>query len=863
MIALLRRLGLALVWFALGVATPRLWAGGSALNLVVVVNQSSTNSLQLGNYYLEQRQVPAQNVLRINWAGGNTIWSAADFTTNLYNPLLALLSARQLTNQVEDVVLSMDIPYQVDLGVGNINSTTSALFYGIKPDTNSPLTCPMAPGSTNLYAGSEAVFRATPPLNAASNSFLVTMITASNLALAKQIVDSGVRSDYTFPTQTVYLAKSGDVDRNVRYVLFDNALFNTRLRANYSMQRVDTYGIGGFGTIFGAETGGFYYTVDGTTFVPGSLADNVTSYGGLIFQDSGHLNILSLLQAGAAGTYGTVVEPCNYLEKFPAPMSYFYQARGFTLGECYYLCVTNPYEGLIMGDPLAAPFAKPASGAWSNLPTNALLSGTTNISLQFTASDSGHPLQQVDLFLDGLWLQTLTNIPPRQNDVLTVMIRGQPTNYTVGANETIASVTAGLANALSAPAYTNLTRARAIRHGDRIELQSFDITKTGSQVSVAAVNPVGIGATTFITAARTNLLDTIAQGRHNLVVNDSTTYPPALGAWLLLTVTKTNGTTVAVGVTNTVSGTPIPVLVSNLVNAVNALPPLGAADGCVAQDFIDYSLHVDPAARGAEFNLLANAPGWNAAQIQAALTCSAGDFTISPGGTQPLQDNLPDLQPRMHLYVTAGVTNLLLTFAFNSAAQPDGFHQLTAVAYEGSHVRTQARLTQTVQIRNSTLTATLATLVGGTNAAVETNLQFLVSANTSAISKTELFSTGGLLASVSNQASATFAVAGSFLGIGLHQFYAIVTASSGKQYRTETKWLRISGADSPFPVTLSYPPPTLAWPATAGRSYQVLGTSNLGNAFLPRATVVPSNNAARWSDNGASGQSFYRIRTAP
>ena len=71
------------------------------------------------------------------------------------------------------------------------------------------------------------------------------------------------------------------------------------------------------------------------------------------------------------------------------------------MAECYYQSVTNPYQGLLLGEPLAAPFAQPASGSWSNLPANALLSGTTNLSLQFNAADANHPVQQVDLFVDG------------------------------------------------------------------------------------------------------------------------------------------------------------------------------------------------------------------------------------------------------------------------------------------------------------------------------------------------------------------------------------------------------------------------------------------------------------------------------
>jgi len=72
-----------------------LHAGGSGLNTVVIVNQNSSNSCELGNYYCEARQVPAENLLRINWSGGNTLWTSNDFQTNLATPLLNMLAARQ------------------------------------------------------------------------------------------------------------------------------------------------------------------------------------------------------------------------------------------------------------------------------------------------------------------------------------------------------------------------------------------------------------------------------------------------------------------------------------------------------------------------------------------------------------------------------------------------------------------------------------------------------------------------------------------------------------------------------------------------------------------------------------------------
>jgi uncharacterized protein (TIGR03790 family) len=859
MCSCLRRLaGLIL----LSCSAANLWAGGSGLNVVVVVNQNSTNSVQLGNYYCEKRAVPPQNLLRINWTNSNTLtWTLSDYETSLLNPLVSMLSCRQLTNQIDYIVLSMDIPYQITTSDEGVVSTTSALFYGFQPDPNPP--CSLPTNTTSLYAGSEGIFRQTPPICPGSNSWLVTMITSSNLPMAQAIVDQGVNSDGAFPTQTVYLAKSDDVARNVRYVTFDNAIFNTRLRGNYSMQRINADTISDLGNILGAQTGLINYNIYGVSVAPGGMVDNLTSYGGLILTDSGgQLSILGFTTAGAAGTYGTVTEPCNYLQKFPSPQNYFYQARGFSLAECFYQSVTNPYQGLIIGEPLAAPFAQPASGSWSNLPPNAILSGTTNLLLQFTASDARHPVQQVDLFLDGAFLQTLTNIPPGANNVLFVTINGAATNYTVPANANLLSVASNLTAVLNS-SYTNATHVSASANGDRIELHSFDINTPGSQIPISVSNSIGaaLALTTFISASLTNFLDTIAFGIQNYVITNQVQN----GDFLQLTVTKTNGSTVSITVTNPPGNTTTSDLVSNLMNSINANASLTGADGVTAEDFIPYDVWIDPTFEGAEFNLLPNSPGWPESQLQIVLSGST-NLVITPVRTNQnhLDQNVSDLQPRNHLYLTAGVTNLPLAFAFDSTAQSDGFHELTAVAYEGSHVRTQAHAVQDVCIQNTPLTAAFATLVGGTNTAVEATLQFSVTANTNNVALIELFGTGGLLGCVSNQSSAVFSVPGASLNIGLQPFYAIVICTNGMSYRTATKWYRLVGPDSPFPLNITAPAPTISWSAAAGRSYTILFATNITDTFQTLTSVTPTNSAGQWTEtNNAPPRRFYRLSASP
>jgi uncharacterized protein (TIGR03790 family) len=750
----------------------------------------------------------------------------------------------------------MDIPTWVTSPSSfSRNSTTAALFYGFKPllDPQSSF----ASGSSNSYAGSENIFRLTPPIEGGSNAFLVTMITASNLPTAKFTIDQGVAGDSTFPSQTVYLTKGGDVARNVRYLTFDNAIFNTRLRSDYDIRRIEADSISFLGKILGAQTGTYSYGIENVSFVPGAMADNLTSYGGVIFiPNAGALNILSLLASGATGTYGTVDEPGNLLEKFPSPMDYFYQARGFSLAECYYQSVTNPYLGLILGEPLAAPFAKPAAGSWTGLPQNSVLSGTTNLNVLFTAADPQHPLQQVDLFVDGTWAQTLTNIPPSQGSLLSIDLNGQAMTYTVPAGATLKSVTADLSDLLNSQTVSTLVATTA--QGDRLELASLDITTPGSLVPVSTSNsPNGAGPlTVFLTVARSSFLDTIASGMRNFVFSNA---PPA-GSSLNLSVIKTNGAQFSVNATNSPGDTTLSNLVQQLVIQINSDTDLLGLDGLHAEDYI---ADLPPPNEVVEFNLVPNSPGWAAAEIQVSLTPSPG-ITVDPADIVALDENLGDLQPRNHLYVTAGVTNLSQTFSLDTTTLPDGFHELTAVVYEGTHVRTQKRISQTVRVQNNKLSASFTTLLGDTNTAVESTLQLGVTANTNNISRIDLFSTGGLLATVSGQANAIFFVAGTNLDIGLHPFYAVVTDTAGHQYRTETKWIRFLGNDTPFLVSISAPPARLQWPAAAGRRYEILSTTDIGLPFETAGSLMPSNSIAQWADtNSLAPQKLYRVLVGP
>ncbi|WP_308602434.1 TIGR03790 family protein [Massilia sp. Dwa41.01b] len=93
-------------------------------------------------------------------------------------------------------------------------------------------------------------------------------------------------------------------------------------------------------------------------FVPGALADHLTSHGGELLGSS-QMSSLRWLEAGATASYGTVSEPCNHWQKFPNPgVLLRHYLDGDSAIEAYWKSVAWPAQGLFIGEPLATPYPK-------------------------------------------------------------------------------------------------------------------------------------------------------------------------------------------------------------------------------------------------------------------------------------------------------------------------------------------------------------------------------------------------------------------------------------------------------------------------------------------------------------------------
>jgi uncharacterized protein (TIGR03790 family) len=290
----------------------------------------------IADYYIARRKIPAGNVIHVSFKPGNSVMQPHAFRT------LKAAVDRQTPASVQAYALTWTAPYRV--GCMSITTAFAAGFdedfcaRGCQPTRTSPY---YDSGSKQPFTD----FSWRPAI----------MLAGENLDSVKELIDRGVAADGSHPAGTAYLLSTSDRARNTRARFYPGIQFmqSDRFRVktfskDILQHRTDVM---------------FYFTglvsvdgIDSNTYRPGAMADHLTSAGGKL-TGSSQMSSLRWLSAGATGSYGTVVEPCSFVQKFPRPNIVINRyLNGETLLEAYWKSVEWPGQGVFIGEPLAAPF---------------------------------------------------------------------------------------------------------------------------------------------------------------------------------------------------------------------------------------------------------------------------------------------------------------------------------------------------------------------------------------------------------------------------------------------------------------------------------------------------------------------------
>ena len=307
-------------------------------DVAVVVNDQDTNSMEVGDYYLNARNIPRKNLITVSMPAKTAELSEKQFTP-IRDKILANLSPN-----IQVIVLIWTTPYAV-----NCNSITSAITLGYEPKFCEK-SC--AIGNKNPYFNSASHYPSQD-----YNMRLSILLPTDSVDLAKSIIDKGVLSAFKANEATAYFLKTKDKSRSKPRERFyppdmtkieSKKLILRTINADFIQDKKDV--------MFYFTGAKFVPLLETINFMPGAIADHLTSRGGILYNTS-QMSSLKWLEAGATGSYGSVSEPCNYWQKFPNPQVLLnHYLAGDTLIEAYWKSVFWPAQGLFIGEPLAAPY---------------------------------------------------------------------------------------------------------------------------------------------------------------------------------------------------------------------------------------------------------------------------------------------------------------------------------------------------------------------------------------------------------------------------------------------------------------------------------------------------------------------------
>ncbi|MDH5217158.1 MAG: TIGR03790 family protein, partial [Gammaproteobacteria bacterium] len=303
-------LAISLLFSAPAFAAPSsyhvLFPSKTALATYIVYLENDPLSKRIANYYAVQHKIDSANLLSIPAPANVSSITAADFNV-WYEKVLK----KTAVSSNKQFLLTFPQPYRV-----GCMSITAAFAFGYDESFCSEKTCDLT--AKNPYYGSlnNTVLKE-------KRLYPTMMLAANNFDQAKALIDRGVAAQNNWPQGQAYLVETSDQARSARKVIYPDV---KQLDKLLPVNILQTEGIKDKNDILFYFTGAVSVPYLSTLgFEPGAVADHLTSAGGQL-TDSSQMSAMRWLEAGATGSYGTVVEPCNHLAKFPDPrmLMYFY-----------------------------------------------------------------------------------------------------------------------------------------------------------------------------------------------------------------------------------------------------------------------------------------------------------------------------------------------------------------------------------------------------------------------------------------------------------------------------------------------------------------------------------------------------------
>jgi len=419
------------------------WSHGPE-NVLVVVNADSDNSVELPNLYISLRNIPARNVVYLR---NITFFKASElalesihskyYRAEIFQPIDEAIKDRGLEQQIDCIAYSVDIPTRVlskpemDKYLKAVGkkydihfhapfvSMNSATYFGTELFANEPTfleehanwyaqdsTAPTRAFSSQTYWTEDG----QPTGNAEdgrrymlSSMLAVVREKGSTMKQAKEQLERSATADGTKPKGEFYFVDNQDPRSRTRKSQFAPAAEELK-KLGYDVE-IGSAAAPSNKTILGATLGSASvdWSKGKSKFVPGALCDNFTSYGA--WWEKSQTKVTHFLNEGAAAATGMVYEPYTIPYKIPTTYAHVHYVKGCTVAEAIYQTVLNPFQMLVVGDPLCRPFADLPAFTLTGVTDRSLVGSDLQIE---TSEDAGKAeIDHYDVYMDGLLHSTV------------------------------------------------------------------------------------------------------------------------------------------------------------------------------------------------------------------------------------------------------------------------------------------------------------------------------------------------------------------------------------------------------------------------------------------------------------------------
>jgi hypothetical protein len=399
-------------------------------SVAVLASGDVAESTALADAYAAARAVPSRQVCKIPGIPQTDDLSLADYETKVLQPFESCLTTAGVHDRIEAVVVMRGVPLRVVVpissGTTNVSLTAALAIWestvsggdagvtpllgqepGVVSNCGSPCYAAQWPNPLQTLNGPFHAGYTVTSGGVDWKPLLVSMLDGRSQADAQMLIDSATQAEKNGGAKGTFLFMDGaDSARGVLDSDFPSVISQLKALGYTDAQEVpfNSNLTGQTLASFFVGTASLGTTIESNTYLPGSLVDNLTSYGAVPqnFAASGEtqVSISRWVEQGVGGVHGTVDEPLNNV--FPRRFLVVDYAKGAPLAEAYFRWLPYQYwKNLVLGDPMLAPYAKRPVVTITGLVDGASQTDATTITASAT-DPNGVGVGHIELYVDGV-----------------------------------------------------------------------------------------------------------------------------------------------------------------------------------------------------------------------------------------------------------------------------------------------------------------------------------------------------------------------------------------------------------------------------------------------------------------------------